>query len=114
VSKDALFKNEKESARTMARCHVSWEKSSKNYIHSESEPSQAAFIPSPLPHLLAKWRVLETDFPCGEAKSIMKMHRGNSPWQVATLRGKGSVICGLISFNNLSIVLHPIQHEGEQ
>jgi hypothetical protein len=42
VSKDALFKKEKESARTTARCHVSLEKSSKNYIHCESEPSQAA------------------------------------------------------------------------
>jgi hypothetical protein len=31
VSKVALFKKEKESARTMARCHVSLEKSSKNY-----------------------------------------------------------------------------------
>jgi hypothetical protein len=41
VSKDALFNNEKESARTMARCHVSLEKSSKNYIRCEKEPSQA-------------------------------------------------------------------------
>ncbi len=42
VSKDALFKNEKESARTTARCHLSLEKSSKNYIPCESEPSKAA------------------------------------------------------------------------
>ncbi len=45
VSEDALFKKEKESARRTARCHVSLEKSSKNYIRCESEPSQAA-IPS--------------------------------------------------------------------
>jgi len=51
-------------------------------------------------------------FPRGEAKSAKKMCRGNSPWQVATLRGEGGVICGLISFDNRSIVLRPIQHEG--
>jgi hypothetical protein len=44
VSKDALFHNKKESARTMARCHVSLEKSSKNYSRCENEPppSQSA------------------------------------------------------------------------
>jgi hypothetical protein len=112
VSKDALFKNEKESARTMARCHVSLEKSSKNYILCESEPSQAATHGVPPP--LAKLRVLEADFPCGEAESAKKKRRGNSPWQVATLRGEGGVICGLISFDNRSFVLRPIQHEGGQ
>jgi hypothetical protein len=114
VSKDALFKNKKESARTMARCHVSWDTSSKNYIRCESAPSQAATHSVLPPHLLAKRRVLEADFPRGEAKSAMKMRRGNSIWQVATLRGEGGVICGLISFNNGSIVLRPIQHEGGQ
>jgi hypothetical protein len=49
VSKDALFKEEKESARTTARCHVSLEKSSKNYIRCESEPSQAAIHSIPPP-----------------------------------------------------------------
>jgi hypothetical protein len=49
VSKDALFKNEKESARTKARCHVSLEKSSKNFIHCKNEPSQATCIASPSP-----------------------------------------------------------------
>jgi hypothetical protein len=88
-SKDALFKNEKESARTMARCRVSLEKSSKNYIRCESEPSQAATHSVLPPHLLAKRRVMEGDFPHGEAKSAMKMRRGNSPWQVTTLRGEG-------------------------
>jgi hypothetical protein len=48
VSKDALFKKEKESVRTTARCHVSLEKSSKNYIRCESEPSQAATHSAPL------------------------------------------------------------------
>jgi SH3-like domain-containing protein len=51
VLKDPLFKKEKESARITARCHVSLEKSSKNYIHCESEPSQAAI------HSGELWRV---------------------------------------------------------
>jgi hypothetical protein len=69
VSKDALFNNKKESARTMARCHVSLEKSSKNYIRCESEPSQAATHITPPPHLPVKRQVLEADFPRDEAKS---------------------------------------------
>ncbi len=71
-------------------------------------------IASPPPHLLAKRRVLRADFPRGEAKSAKKKLRGNSPWRLATLRGEGGVICGLISFDNGSIVLRPIQHEGGQ
>jgi hypothetical protein len=50
VSKNALFHNEKESARTMARCQVSLEKLSKKYSRCENEPSQAKCIVSPLPH----------------------------------------------------------------
>jgi hypothetical protein len=111
VSKDALFKKEKESVRKLARCHVSLEKSSKNYTRCESEPSQAATHSVPPPPV-GQMRVLEADFPRGEAKSAKKKRRGNSPWQVATFRGEGGVICGLISFDNGSIVLHPIQHEG--
>jgi hypothetical protein len=95
VSKDALFKEEKESARTLARCHASLEKSSKNYIRCESEPSQAATHSIP-PHSLAKRRVLEADFPRGGAESAKKMRHGNPPWQVATFRREGGVICGLI------------------
>jgi hypothetical protein len=52
VSKYPLFKEEKESARRTARCHLTSEKSSKNYIRCENEPSQAA-IQGFLPHLLA-------------------------------------------------------------
>jgi hypothetical protein len=114
VSKDALFKKKKESARTTAICHVSLEKSSKNYIPCESEPSQAATHSVLPPYLLAKRRVLRLDFPRGEAKSAKKRRRGNSPWQVATLRGEGGVICGLISFDNGSLVLCPIQLESGQ
>jgi len=44
-----LFKKEKESARRTARSHITLEKSSKNYIRCESEPSQAAIhcVPPP-------------------------------------------------------------------
>jgi hypothetical protein len=78
VSKDALFKKEKESTRTLARCHVSLEKSSKNYIRCESEPSEAATysVPPPPP---SQTGVLEVDFPRGEAESAKKMRNGNSP-----------------------------------
>ncbi len=96
VSKDALFNNEKESARTMARCHVSLEKSSKNYIRCENELSQATCIASPLSHLPVKQLVLVAGFPRGEAKSTKKMRRENPPLQVANFRGEGGVICGLI------------------
>jgi hypothetical protein len=64
---------------TSDRCHVSLEKSSKNYIRCESEPSQAATHSAPPPHLLAKRRVLEADFPLGEAKFAKKMRHGDSP-----------------------------------
>jgi hypothetical protein len=73
VSKDGLFKKEKESAR----CHVSSEKSSKNYIRCESEPSQAAIHSVPPPHLSAKKRVARADFPRGEGKCASWRRRGN-------------------------------------
>jgi hypothetical protein len=79
VAKDALFNIEKESARTMARCHVSLEKSSKNYNRFENEPSQATLIAPPLPHLPVNQRVLVAGFPRGEAKSAKKMRHGNPP-----------------------------------
>jgi hypothetical protein len=65
VQKGALFKKEKESARRTARCHVSLEKSSKNYIRCESEPSQADIHSLPPPHILANRRVARADFPRG-------------------------------------------------
>ncbi|MFN9899577.1 MAG: hypothetical protein ACK55Z_12470, partial [bacterium] len=65
--------------RTMARCLVSLEKSSKNYIRCENEPSQATRIASPLPHLPVNQRILVAGFPHGEAKSAKKMQHGNPP-----------------------------------
>jgi hypothetical protein len=55
VSKDALFKEKKESARRTARSHITLEKSSKSYIRCESEPSQAAIhsVPPPTSSQLA-------------------------------------------------------------
>ncbi len=40
-----------------------------------------------------------------------KIRQEKAPWQLATLRGEGGVICGLISFDDGS---RPIQHEGGQ
>jgi len=96
VSKNALFNNEKESARTMARCHVSLEKSSKNYRCCENQPSQATCIASPLPHLPVNRRVLVAGFPHGGAKYAKKRRRKNPPLGVACFRGEGGVNCGLI------------------
>ncbi len=113
TSKDALFKKEKESARTMARCHVSLEKSSKNYIRRESEPSQAATHSVPPPPLGQT-----ASFESGFSTWWSKIRQEKAPWQLAMgtrhLRGEGGVICGLISFDNGSLVLRPIQHEGGQ
>jgi hypothetical protein len=78
------------------------------------EPSQAATHSVPPPHLFAKRRVLRADFPRGEAKSAKKRPRGNSPWRLATLRGEGGVICGLIQFDNGSSDRRQIQHEDGQ
>jgi hypothetical protein len=83
VSKDALFKKEKESARRTARCHVSLEKSSKNYIRCESEPSQAAIHSVP-PTSRPKSKLRGRVFPRGEGKCASWRRRGNSPWRLAT------------------------------
>ncbi len=58
VSKDPLFKKEKESARRTARYHITSEKSSKNYIRCFNEPSQAAIqgFPPP-PHRKLRRRI---------------------------------------------------------
>jgi hypothetical protein len=68
VSKNALFHNEKESARTLARCQVSLDKSSKNYSRYENEPSQATFIAIPP----VNRQVLVACFPRGGAKHAEK------------------------------------------
>ncbi len=49
LSKNAEFRNEKESKRIRARCQVSLEKSSKNYSRCENEPSQATCKRPPSP-----------------------------------------------------------------
>ncbi len=58
-----LFKEEKESARRTARCHITLEKSSKNYIRCENVPSQATIQGSPPP---TSSQVATADFPRGE------------------------------------------------
>jgi hypothetical protein len=65
VSKDPLFKEGKESVRRTARCHVTSEKSSKNYIPCLNEPSQAAIQGFPPP---ASSQVATADFPRGGEK----------------------------------------------
>jgi hypothetical protein len=71
----------KESARTMARCIVSLEKSSKNYSRCEKEQNQAKCIASPLPHPQSIggfwWRVfhvVEQNTPRKDAKNTPENH----------------------------------------
>jgi hypothetical protein len=80
----------------MARCHVSLEKSSKNYSRCENEPSQATCIASPLPHLPDNRRVLVAGFPRGGAKYAKKRRRKNPPLEVECFMGEGGVIWGFI------------------
>jgi hypothetical protein len=111
VSKDAVFKKEKESARRTARSHTTLEKSSKNYIRCENEPSQAAI------HSVASLtssQVATADFPHGEGKCASCRRRGNSPWRLASWRRQGGVICGLMPFNNETLDWAKIQHEDGQ
>jgi hypothetical protein len=99
MSKNALFHNDKESARTLARCQVSLEKSSKNYSRVENEPSQATCIASPLPHPQSNggfwWRVfhvVEKNTPRKDAKNMPENHAT----KIGRFRGEGGVTRGLI------------------
>ncbi len=89
-----MFKEEKESARRTARSHVTLEKSSKNYILCENEPSCHSRLP---PHLLANcdgefstwWREMcELQAP----RQLARFTRG--------MEGGGWVICKSMPFNN--------------
>ncbi len=90
VQKGALFKKEKESARRTARCHVSLEKSSKNYIRCESEPSQAD-IHSLTPPPPTSWRIGGLRWRIFHV--VGEMCELEAPWQLAMtthhLEGRG-------------------------
>ncbi len=91
MSKDALFHNEKESARAMAR--------SKNYSRCENEPSLATCIASPLPHPPVNRRVLMACFPRGGAKHPRKDAKktpDNHTTKIGGFWGEGRVTLGLI------------------
>ncbi len=99
MSKNALFHNEKESARTMARCQVSLEKSSPNCSRCENETSQAKCIapPSPTPQSIGRfwWRV----FHVVEQKTLRKDAKKtpeNHAAKIGGCWGEGGVTCGLI------------------
>jgi hypothetical protein len=102
--KEPLFKEVKESARRTARSHVTLEKSSKNYICCENEPSQAAIQGFPP-------TFSQVD---GEGKCASCRRRCNSPDLLAGWRGEGGVICGSMPFDNGSSGWAQIQHEDEQ
>jgi hypothetical protein len=54
MSKNSLFNEEKKSVKRTARCHITLEKSSKNYISlfQEAKPSHHPCHP---PHLFASY-----------------------------------------------------------
>ncbi len=54
----------------------------------------------PLPHP-PKWRVFLAGFPHGDPKAAKIMHHCKSPFWIATFRGEGGVICGLIVFRQI-------------
>jgi hypothetical protein len=56
-----MFNEQKESVRRTARCHITLEKSSKNYILCFKKPSQAATHAIPPTSL----QVAMADFPRG-------------------------------------------------
>ncbi len=48
-------------------------------------------------------QVATADFPRGEGKCASCRRLGNSPWRLASWRGEGGVICGLMPFDNGSL-----------
>jgi hypothetical protein len=88
--------NEKESRRTWPSCHVSLEKSSKNYSHWEIEPNQTSCKHPPSPTRQVKWRVFLAGFQRGDPEPAEFTRRCVPPFWIATFRGEGGVICGLI------------------
>ncbi len=110
MPKELLFKKEKESARRTVRSHVTLEKSSKNYIRCENEPSQAAIQGFPP----TSSQVAMAGFPRGEGKCASCRRRGNLPWLLARWRGEGGVICESMPFDNGSSDRAQIQQEDGQ
>ncbi len=81
ISKDALFKKEKESARRTVRSHVTLEKSSKNYIRCENEPSQATIhsVPPPPPLRKLRRRIFHVVRENVQVAGAEATHHGDSP-----------------------------------
>ncbi len=71
---------------------------------SQAKPTFIASPPTPS-------QVVTADIPGGEGKCASCRRRGNSPWRLASWRGEGGVIFGLIPFDNGLSDLRQIQHE---
>ncbi len=80
------------------------EKSSKNYIRCENEPSQAAIQGFPPPRRI--FHVVRGNVRVAGARQLAMATR--------QMEGGGWVICGLIPFDNGSSDWAQIQHEDGQ
>jgi hypothetical protein len=111
MSKNPLFKEEKIPVRRLARCHVTSEKSSKNYI-SLFGGNPARGLPTrhppplrePLPHI---FHVL--DGKCGPQVRLLLARI--TRWRE---RGEGGVICETVPFDNRSSDRLQTQDEDSQ
>ncbi len=107
MSKNPLFKEEKIPVRRLARCHVTSEKSSKNYISLFGENSARGLptrhpppLREPLPHML--------DGQCGsQVRDLLaRITRGRG--------GEGGMICKTVPFDNGSSDRLQTQDEDSQ
>jgi hypothetical protein len=94
VSKDPLFNEERESLRRMARCHITLEKSSKNYILCFKKPSQAAT--HAIPPISSRRRIFHVVDSNGLFAGAIFTRRIHSQDE----RGEGRVICKMMAFLN--------------
>jgi hypothetical protein len=67
----------------------------KTVAVEENEPNQTSSKRLPPPRQV-KWRVFLAGFLRGDPKAAKIMRRCKSPFWIATFRGEGEVICGLI------------------
>ena len=95
TAKEQALIPEKNSKRIRPRCHVSLEKSSKNYKPLEKWAKPNLTQASP-PTRQVRWRVFSTGFPRGDPKSAEFIRRFDPLFRMAKIRGEGGVICGLI------------------
>jgi len=114
TAKEQALIPEKDSKRKRPRCHVSLEKSSKNYKTLEKWAK-----PNPLPDVTPQpanciWQLYLAGLPRGEARTARISCRFHQPNKLAKGRGEGGVNRGLIYLINGLTETSPIQNEDSQ